>query len=51
VVEILLQEFMLRETNVKDLCCELANDRKIQRTWGTGNRKPTDDSVIAPVIA
>jgi hypothetical protein len=47
VVDMLLQEFLLRETNVKDICCELANNGKIQRTWGAGNRKPTDESIIA----
>lgn len=51
VVDILLQAFMLRETNVKDLCCELAKDGKIQRTWGTGNRKPADDSIIGLLVA
>jgi hypothetical protein len=37
---------MLRETNVKDICVELAATGKIERTWGGGNRKPSDDSLI-----
>jgi hypothetical protein len=31
---VLLQGFMIRETNVKDLCVDLAREGKIQRTWG-----------------
>lgn len=46
VTEILLQ-FMLRETNVKDICVTLAADQKIQRTWSSsGRRKPADSDVI-----
>jgi len=47
VVDALLQVFMLRETNVKDICVDLARDGKIQRTWGGGNRKPGDESMIS----
>ncbi|HEY1979296.1 MAG TPA: three-Cys-motif partner protein TcmP [Xanthobacteraceae bacterium] len=47
VVDTLLQAFILRETNVKDICVELAREGKIQNTWGTGNRKPTDQTKIA----
>jgi hypothetical protein len=51
VVDALIQVFMLRETNVKDICVELARDGKIQRTWGSGNQKPSDESIISsPVI-
>ena len=50
VVEVLLQAFMLRETDVKNVCGELARVDKIQRTWGAGNRRATDDSVIALVV-
>jgi three-Cys-motif partner protein len=46
VVDLLLQDFMLRETNVKDLCVELHREGKIPNTWGNGNRKPTDSSRI-----
>jgi three-Cys-motif partner protein len=41
-----LQAFMLRETNVKDLCVTLARAGKIERTWGPGNRKPSDSNLI-----
>ena len=37
---------MLRETNVKDVCVELAKMGKIENTWGTGGRKPTDQTMI-----
>jgi hypothetical protein len=46
VVEILLQRYVLRETNVKDICIELAAAGKIERTWGGGNRKPQDSDRI-----
>lgn len=42
----LLQAHMLRETNVKDICVSLAMAGKIENTWGGGNRKPRDESVI-----
>jgi hypothetical protein len=42
----LLEAYMLRETNVKDICVALAATGKIERTWGGGNRKPIDDSLI-----
>lgn len=42
----LLQAFMLRETNVKDICVELAKSGKIENTWGGGNRKPRDEHII-----
>jgi three-Cys-motif partner protein len=47
VVDVLLQAFMLRETDVKDICVELSREGKIQNTWGRGNRKPTDQAIIA----
>jgi three-Cys-motif partner protein len=46
IVDGLLKEFMLRETNVKDICVALAKDGKIENSWGGGNHKPKDDSVI-----
>jgi three-Cys-motif partner protein len=46
VVAGLLQPFMLRETNVKDVCVDLARMGKVENTWGGGNRKPTDDDMI-----
>jgi three-Cys-motif partner protein len=46
IVDTLLQAFMLRESNVKDICCDLARDGIIRNTWGSGNRKPNDKTVI-----
>lgn len=46
LIDLILQAFMLRETNVKDICVALAREGKIDNTWGTGNRKPSDDSII-----
>ncbi|WP_213741722.1 hypothetical protein [Bradyrhizobium sp. dw_411] len=46
VVAGLLQPFMLRETNVKDICVDLAKTDKIENTWGSGNRKPADENII-----
>lgn len=42
VVDALLEAFMMRETNVKDVCIELAREGKIENTWGGGVRKPKD---------
>ncbi|MGB6350622.1 MAG: three-Cys-motif partner protein TcmP [Pseudolabrys sp.] len=41
-----LQSYMLRVTNVKDICVELAKAGKIENTWGGGNRKPRDNDLI-----
>ncbi len=46
VLASLLQAYMLRETNVKDICVNLARVGKIENTWGSGNRKPRDESLI-----
>lgn len=46
VVVLLLQAYMLRETNVKDICVELAVAGRIENTWGGGNRKPRDEILI-----
>jgi three-Cys-motif partner protein len=46
VVDRLLQAFMLRETNVKDICVDIAKAGRIERTWGEGNRKPRDADMI-----
>jgi|ERR1700756_3183837 hypothetical protein len=50
VVDRLLQAYMLRETNIKDICVELALAGKIEDTWGGGNpnRKPRDTDLIRP---
>jgi hypothetical protein len=42
----LLQAYMLRETNVKDICVSLAKAGIIENTWGSGNRKPRDECLI-----
>jgi three-Cys-motif partner protein len=46
VVDLLLQPYMLRETNVKDICVGLAKSAHIENTWGGGNRKPQDTDLI-----
>jgi hypothetical protein len=46
ITDLLLQTFMLRETNVKDICLELQREGKVANTWGGGNRKPNDTSLI-----
>lgn len=46
VVVTLLEQFMLRQTDVKDICVSLAKDGKIENTWGRGNRKPLDPDSI-----
>jgi three-Cys-motif partner protein len=46
VVAGLLQAYMLRETNVKDLCVNLAKAGRIETTWGGGARKPREGDVI-----
>ena len=46
VVVRLLQAFILRETNVKDICVEFAKSGRIENTWGAGNRKPQDADTI-----
>jgi three-Cys-motif partner protein len=46
IVDTMLQEFMLRETNVKDICVDLAKDGKLRNTWSSTGRKPTDRSNI-----
>jgi len=44
--EVLLQAYMLRVTNVKDICVDLAKIGKIEHTWSSGNRKPNDQDTI-----
>ena len=46
VVFRLIQRFMLRETNVKDICVALAKNGKIEKTWGARNRKPKASDLI-----
>jgi three-Cys-motif partner protein len=42
----LLQAYMLRETNVKDICVDLSKAGVIEKTWPGGNRKPSDETTI-----
>lgn len=42
----LLEPYMLRVTNVKDICVALAQAGKIKNSWGGGNRKPRDEDLI-----
>jgi three-Cys-motif partner protein len=44
--EMILRTYMLRVTNVKDICVDLAGIGKIENTWGGGNRKPKDTDTI-----
>jgi len=46
IVDACLQAFMLREANIKDVCIELAREHKIENTWGSGGRKPNDQTRI-----
>lgn len=46
VVDVLLEAFMLRETNVKTICADLARTGTIENTWGSGNRRPSDETII-----
>lgn len=46
VADAFMQAFMLRETNVKDVCVELAHEGKIENSWGGGTRKPNDQTQI-----
>jgi three-Cys-motif partner protein len=44
--EIILQAYMLRVTNVKDICVVLAKSGAIEQPWGGGTRKPRDQDAI-----
>lgn len=46
VAAVLMETYMLRETNVKDLILQLANDLKLDNTWGGGRHKPSEDTII-----
>jgi hypothetical protein len=43
---LLLEPYMLRLTNVKDICVDLAKAGKIKHTWCGVTRKPRDDDMI-----
>jgi three-Cys-motif partner protein len=44
--EMILQAYMLRVTNVKDICVDLAKGGAIEQPWSGGTRKPRDQDVI-----
>ena len=44
--ETILQAYMLRVTNVKDICLDLAKTGAIEQPWGGGTRKPRDQDAI-----
>lgn len=46
IVERLLEIHMLRETNIKDICVELAQKGEIANTWGDARHKPKDGTMI-----
>jgi hypothetical protein len=41
-----MEAFMLRETNVKDLVARLAKDGHLENTWRDGRRKPSEGTTI-----
>jgi three-Cys-motif partner protein len=43
---LLLVPYMLRVTDLKDICVKLAKDGSIRNSWGGGSRKPQDDDLI-----
>lgn len=47
IVDHLLEAFILRETNIKDICVRLAGEGKLKNNWGGGNRKPRDETIIS----
>lgn len=50
VIKWALPAYMLRETDIKDICLELARDGKIKNTWSVMNKKkPYDRCVISLV--
>jgi hypothetical protein len=44
--EMILRAYVLRVTNVKDICVDLAKSGAIDQPWGGGTRKPRDQDVI-----
>jgi len=49
--EIILQAYMLRVTNVKDICVDLAKRSAIEQPWVGGTRKPRDQDIIRLKLA
>lgn len=46
VAGVIMETYMLRETNVKDLVVQLARDAKLDDTWGGGRSKPSEDTIV-----
>lgn len=46
IVSDILQTYMLRETDVKNICVALASSGKLENTWRAKSRKPHDDDLI-----
>jgi hypothetical protein len=44
--EMILQAYMLRVTNVKDVCVDLAKSGVIEQVWSSRARKPRDQDTI-----
>ncbi len=42
----IMETYMLRETNAKDLVVQLASDGKLENTWGGGRSKPSEDTIV-----
>lgn len=47
IADSLMQKFVIRETNVKDILVDLEKDNFVINTWGDGRRKPKDGIVIS----
>jgi three-Cys-motif partner protein len=43
---LLLEKYLLRVTNIKDICVDLAKVGTIENTWGGNRRKPKDSDPI-----
>lgn len=46
VAAIIMENYMLRETNVKNVVVQLARDGKLGDTWGGGRNKPREQTLI-----
>jgi hypothetical protein len=46
VWEMVLQGYMLRVTNVKDICVDLVKIGEIEQTWSGSSRKPRDQDTM-----
>jgi three-Cys-motif partner protein len=46
IAGMLMEKHMLREPNIKNMIVQLERDGKLENTWGSGNRKPQESTVI-----